>query len=150
MHADLYTWGINKKLRSARVPWCRTDQGRKHTVEVVFLSCWPQREQLERKVALVFSAFCNSSLFVWLACGRSLLYFIHQRGKFHFNIAGYDKIASVAQRLAHSRTDWMKSDYCLIPVECLKHSVCWTNSVSQYLMWCLKVSKCSNKILLDF
>lgn len=108
MHADLYTWGINKKLRSARVPWCGTDHGRKRTMVVVFLSYWSRREQLERKMALVFSAFCNSSLFVWLACGRSLLYLIHQRGKFHFNIAGYNKIASVAQCLAHSRTDWMK------------------------------------------
>lgn len=105
----------------------------------------------QRGKGLLCQCFCNSSLFVWLACGRSLLYFIHQRGKFHFNIAGSDK----KQLQQHSALHIVgltecKSDYCLIPVECLKHSVCWTNSVLQYLIWCLKLSKCSNKILLDF
>ena len=57
---------------------------------VVFLSYWPQHEQLERKVALVFSVFCNSSLYGWLVADH-YFYFIPQRGKFHFNIAGYDR-----------------------------------------------------------
>lgn len=84
-------------------------------------------EQLERRWLL-----CLVLSVIPLCCMVGLwpdhCYLIHQRGKFHFNIAGYNKIASVAQCLAHSRTDWMKipTDYCLIPVECLKHSVCWT------------------------